>query len=64
MKLEKYLKKNNLSVREFARQSKISHTSIQRYKTGERTPRLEVALKIEKLTNGEVKVKDLCPAYH
>ena len=55
---------NDLSVRKFAAMAGISHTAIHRYKNGERTPRLEVALKIEKITEGEVRVKDLCPAYH
>lgn len=59
MKLKTYMDKNNLSYRKFAQQLGIDHTSLFKYATGERTPRLNVALKIEKATKGKVKCSDL-----
>jgi len=59
MKLETWLKKNNESYRSFGKKVGIDHTSLYKYTTGERTPRLKAALRIEKATKGEVKCSDL-----
>lgn len=59
MKLKTYLKRKKISQRKFARISKISHTSICRYISGQRIPNAKNSKKIEKATKGEVLVKDL-----
>lgn len=59
MKLKTWLKRNNKSLREFARELNIDHTSLHKYITGDRTPRLNTALKIEKATKGNVTCSDL-----
>ena len=59
MKLKTWLKKNGESFRSFGKRTGIDHTSLFKYTTGERTPRLNVALKIEKATKGQVTCADL-----
>jgi len=59
MKLKTWLKKNEMSLRAFGKKTGIDHTSLYKYTTGERTPRLKVAIKIEKATGGEVRCSEL-----
>ena len=59
MKLKTWLKKNGETFRSFGKKIGVDHTSLFKYTTGERTPRLNVALKIQKATNNEVKCSDL-----
>ena len=58
MKLEKYLKKQGISIREFSRMTKISASGICRYISGQRTPTLKTIKKISSATNGEVTTED------
>jgi hypothetical protein len=58
MKIEQYLKKNNLSHAAFARQVGLSHTHIRNYLQGT-TPNLKAAMKMVKLTNGDITYEDL-----
>jgi plasmid maintenance system antidote protein VapI len=58
MKIEEYLKKNNKTIRGFAREIKINRYSIAKYIDGAR-PSKTVAWKIFNATDGEVTFEDL-----
>lgn len=58
MKLKKYLEKEGLSLRDFGKKIEVSHTSIDKYCKGTRTPSLNVMKKITKATKGQVTIKD------
>ena len=53
------MRKNKLTLKVVAEKIGVSQPSISKYCNGERRPLYEVAVKIEKLTKGEVTVKDL-----
>ena len=62
MKLRDWLREKwTGSKEEFARKVGISLMSLNRYERGVRQPRLDIALRIERATNGEVTVEDLIP---
>lgn len=67
MTLEEYKVKNNLSYYALGQQlgccSVNPAVKAQRYCQGKRFPRPEMILKIEKLTNNEVTVRDLIDVY-
>jgi len=56
MKLATYLKRKSLTYREIARKLGLSHTTVHKYLSGDRTPSLKTALKIEQVTKGDVAV--------
>lgn len=53
------MKKEGISFRKMAKDLKICHTSLFKYCSGTRRPRLPVAVKIEKYTDGQVTCKEL-----
>jgi transcriptional regulator with XRE-family HTH domain len=59
MKLKAWLNKEGLSKTEFAKKVGITRHALYLYLKGKRQPRLDIALRIEEATNGEVTVKDL-----
>jgi len=61
MKLQNWLKEKGFSKAEFARKIGVSRHALYLYLKGKRQPRLDIALRIEEATNGEVTVKDLIP---
>lgn len=54
MNLKKYLREKKIRYREFAEQLGINEQSLKNIIAGTSRPGLMLALKIEKLTNGEV----------
>jgi transcriptional regulator with XRE-family HTH domain len=62
MKLRDWLKKRWKGTKEeFAQKIGVSLMALNRYERGIRQPRLDIAIRIEKATNGEVTVEDLIP---
>jgi DNA-binding XRE family transcriptional regulator len=59
MKLKEWLDKQLGTKKEFAEKIGVSRYTLYKYLNGEATPRLEIALRIQKVTNGEVRVEDL-----
>lgn len=59
MNLKQYLDKKRLTYREFAEQLEIQPQSLQSIAYGRRKPSLDLAVKIEELSNGELTPKDL-----
>lgn len=59
MKLQKYLKREKLNGLAFAEKHNLSQSTISRILNNKVTPSPEVALKIEKATNGEVNKLEL-----
>lgn len=59
MTLKEYLKLRQISVNEFAKDVGIDYTYVSRLKNGERRPSPDVALRIEKATQGMVTRMDL-----
>lgn len=58
-KLNTWLSKNGLDYKNLAEHLKVDKTTAFKYCNGTRKLSLEKALKIEELTRGEVKCKDL-----
>lgn len=56
--LKEYFERNRIDPVQFAVENGISITSIYRYLRGAR-PTYKIACKIEKLTDGQVKLEDL-----
>lgn len=59
MKLEKWLKREEMSVAAFAGRVGVVRTSTHRYINGDRVPDRSVAKKIVALTKGAVTLQDL-----
>ena len=59
MKLKKYLEKYNKSHKLFREKIVLDASTFSRYINGSRKIPLHIAVKIEKLTKGEVKCKNL-----
>lgn len=59
MKLKKYLEKNEISHKEFREKLKLDKSTFSRYINGSRKIPLHIAVKIERLTNGDVKCRHL-----
>ena len=59
MNLREYLTKNNISIAEFARRSGISPQEFSGYLRNKLNFGAKRALKIEKITNGEVSIKEI-----
>lgn len=60
MKLSEYLKNTEQSVRSFAKKCEMSDDKIHFALQGKRSIPLKTALIIEKMTNGDVPILDLC----
>ena len=61
MKLDLYLKKNDIPKKNFAKLVGVSNTYISLIIHGERNPSANIARRIIKETQGEVSVEDLFP---
>lgn len=59
MDVKKYLDEKRLTYREFAEKLGIRIQYLQSIAYGKRKPSLDLAVKIEELTNGELTPKDL-----
>ncbi len=59
MKLTEWLKKEKVTKGEFAKRIGIARNTLYLYERGIRQPPLDIALRIERATNGEVRVEDL-----
>jgi len=63
MKLKKWIiKTKGMSQREFAIKMNVGEAHLSRWLNGTNIPSLHNAMKIEKLTKGEVTAEDLLPA--
>lgn len=58
MKLEEYLKKNNMNGKEFAKLHSLNFKSIYNWLTGRTKPLKSHIALIKKLTNGKVTEED------
>lgn len=58
--LFRYLKKNKISFREFARRSGVDHASLSLVFSGKRNFGVENALRIQLATDGVVTFKQAC----
>ena len=63
MKLKKYLREHNIRYRNFSENLEITEQSLKNIIAGTRRPGLLLALKIEKLTNGQVTPAQLAEDY-
>lgn len=59
MKLKTWMKRNGITFRDMGIKVGVGHTSIYKYCSGDRTPKYNTAVKIEKITKGDVSVKEL-----
>ena len=57
--MKEYLFRNNLTVKEFAFQLKISASYLYQLINGDRKPSLKLALKIEECTRGAIDINQL-----
>lgn len=60
MRLKEYIRKNEISIREFSRRSGVGYAPLYRICNGY-DMFLDTAVKIVKATNGEVTYEDLLP---
>lgn len=58
MKLGEYLEQENISIMEFALQVGVAQSTVYYLKNGQRQPSVDVANKIDEVTNGQVTSKD------
>jgi len=59
MDLNRYMESRNITTKEMAKMLNISPSTLNNYLAGRRVPTLEVAVKIEEITRGNVRPKDL-----
>jgi len=59
MQLKTYLKRNDITTRQFAESTGISAMSISRYARRLRVPTLEIASRIVDATQGKVTFREL-----
>jgi len=59
MKLRKWRKRQNVSVKQLAALCGVSESAIRHYETGTRKPRTIIAQRIEQTTNGAVSAAGL-----
>jgi transcriptional regulator with XRE-family HTH domain len=52
------------SIAQFCRENKLSNSTVDSWIYGNRGPSLESAMKIEKLSKGELTKEFLCPQYN
>ena len=58
MQLITYLEENNISQRKFAQLIGVQPLAVNRYIKGRRTPKPEILLRIELVTEGKVTIRD------
>jgi transcriptional regulator with XRE-family HTH domain len=58
MKLKTYLKKNKLSMAQFAEGCNITRKTVHNLVAKNKKPNLDTILKIQEFTNGTVNVQD------
>jgi predicted transcriptional regulator len=63
MKLDTFIRINNITMAQFAKLLKISLRALVYYRTGERDWPLSLAMKVEEVTDGDVTVYDLAKLY-
>lgn len=63
MELDVYMQSRNFTHSEFARMLKISLRALFNYRTGLRDWPLSLAIKVEKVTKGNVTVYELAKLY-
>jgi len=63
MELDTYRESRNFTLSEFAKMLNISLRALLNYRTGVRDWPLSLALKVEKITKGNVTVYDLAKLY-
>ena len=61
MKLAEYMKLNNMTDRRMADLIKVKAMAVNNYRRGLSAPRLDIAKRIETVTDGEVTIRDLRP---
>lgn len=61
MKLKDYLESKGISAVRFAADMNVSYSTLCYWRNGQKHPSLEHMIEIEKLTNGEVTMKDFEP---
>lgn len=54
--LKLYMRKNKLTKSEFARTLGVNYRSVYNWCRGASSPRVEMAIKIEEITGGEISV--------
>lgn len=59
MTINEFIKKQGITKEIFAKFVGVSISSVYKYCSGERAPSLMVASKIQKMTKGQVTIKDL-----
>jgi transcriptional regulator with XRE-family HTH domain len=59
MMLKDYLRVYNISQKDFSKLVDISKSALSNYIRGIREPKLEIALRIVKVTKGKVSLKEL-----
>lgn len=64
MKLQQYLSREKLKPSPFAARLGVPASTIIRLLKGEREPGLELALKIEDKTGGDVTAREVMEGYH
>jgi transcriptional regulator with XRE-family HTH domain len=62
MLLREYLNSKNMSQAAFASIINTTQAAVGRYALGDRTPDLELVVKIEEVTGGEVSYRDILEA--
>lgn len=58
MQLKDWLKQNNLTLAQFADRTSFSKGAAMKWVSGERFPRMNALIEIERITNGEVTAID------
>lgn len=65
MRLRKYLDRNGLTQTKFAESLDVSGVYFNKIVNGKRTPSKKLALKIEQMTGGKVRLRELLfPSTH
>lgn len=57
-KLKSYMKKHKLTQRALAKKLAVTNVSVNYWLSGRNKPKLEMAVRIERATGGEVSVYD------
>lgn len=62
MKITEYLEKYGMTHRDFAAMIGVTEGMVSHYVTGRHLPKVETALRIERLTDGDIRREDMMPA--
>ena len=57
MTLQEYLEKEQISLRQFCLKHKLKYSTLCCYLNGIRQPRLDIALMIEAVSNGQITLE-------